>query len=88
MLRAGLFRDADVVLHWRPADHNAITNGGIAAAKLRFHGVSAHTAFAPDRGRSALDAAEANAELKRRVAVTPWKSLLPSDLAPLDYRRN
>jgi aminobenzoyl-glutamate utilization protein B len=59
MLRAGLFRDVDVVLNWHPAGENAITNGGMLAintARFRFHGVAAHAAMAPDRGRSALDA--------------------------------
>lgn len=59
MLRAGLFKDVDVVLHWHPADHNAVTNGGmlaIIAAKFTYHGIAAHAAVAPDRGRSALDA--------------------------------
>jgi len=59
MIRAGLFRDVDVVMHWHPADRNSVTNGGalaITSAKFRFHGVAAHAAFAPDRGRSALDA--------------------------------
>ncbi|MGA2736044.1 MAG: peptidase dimerization domain-containing protein [Bryobacteraceae bacterium] len=42
-----------------PADRNAVANGGalaITSAKFLFHGVAAHAAFAPDRGRSALDA--------------------------------
>lgn len=59
MVRAGLFNDVDVVLHWHPGDHNAVTNGGLLAvmsAKFTFHGVAAHAAMAPDRGRSALDA--------------------------------
>jgi len=59
MVRAGLFRDVDVVLHWHPADRNSVTNGGalaITSAKFLFHGVAAHAAFAPERGRSALDA--------------------------------
>jgi len=59
MIRAGLFRDVDVVLHWHPADRNAVSNGGalaITSAKFLFHGIAAHAAFAPDRGRSALDA--------------------------------
>ena len=59
MVRAGLFRDVDVVLHWHPADRNAVTNGGalaITSAKFLFHGIAAHAAFAPERGRSALDA--------------------------------
>ena len=59
MVRAGLFRDVDVVLHWHPANANAVTNGGalaVISAKFTFHGVAAHAAMAPDRGRSALDA--------------------------------
>jgi aminobenzoyl-glutamate utilization protein B len=59
MVRAGLFKDVDVVLHWHPADRNAVTNGGMLAvisAKFTFHGIAAHAAFAPERGRSALDA--------------------------------
>ncbi len=59
MIRAGLFKDVDVVLHWHPADHNAVANGGmlaITSARFTFHGVAAHAAAAPDRGRSALDA--------------------------------
>jgi aminobenzoyl-glutamate utilization protein B len=54
MVRAGLFRDVDVVLHWHPADRNAVANGGalaITSAKFLFHGVAAHAAFAPERGR-------------------------------------
>jgi aminobenzoyl-glutamate utilization protein B len=59
MLRAGLFRDVDVVLQWHPASENVVTNGGALAmnsAKFLFHGVAAHAAMAPERGRSALDA--------------------------------
>ena len=59
MLRAGLFKDVDVVLHWHPNDRNAVANGGmlaITSAKFTFHGVAAHAAAAPERGRSALDA--------------------------------
>jgi aminobenzoyl-glutamate utilization protein B len=59
MVRDGLFKDVDVVLHWHPADRNAVTNGGalaVISAKFTFHGVASHAAAAPDRGRSALDA--------------------------------
>jgi aminobenzoyl-glutamate utilization protein B len=59
MIRAGLFRDVDVVLHWHPQDKNGVTNGGmlaISSARFLFHGVAAHAALAPERGRSALDA--------------------------------
>jgi aminobenzoyl-glutamate utilization protein B len=59
MIRAGLFRDVDVVLHWHPGDENYVFNGGMLAinsARFLFHGVAAHAAAAPERGRSALDA--------------------------------
>lgn len=59
MIRAGLFQDVDAMLAWHPADANAGSNESSMAnisAKFRFHGVAAHAALAPDRGRSALDA--------------------------------
>jgi aminobenzoyl-glutamate utilization protein B len=59
MVRAGLFKDVDVVLHWHPDDRNGVTDGGelaITTARFTFHGIAAHAAMAPDRGRSALDA--------------------------------
>jgi aminobenzoyl-glutamate utilization protein B len=62
MVREGLFKDVDVVLHWHAGDRNDASPGSSLAnksAKFRFHGVSAHAAAAPDRGRSALDGVEA-----------------------------
>jgi aminobenzoyl-glutamate utilization protein B len=62
MVRAGLFNDVDVVLHWHPGSSNSanasssLANMGI---KFRFKGISAHAAGAPERGRSALDGIEA-----------------------------
>ena len=59
MVRDGLFKDVDVVLHWHPGDRNGVQNGGALAvtqANFTFHGTAAHAAFAPDQGRSALDA--------------------------------
>ena len=59
MVRDGAFKDVDVVLHWHPGDSNAVSNGGelaMVSAKFTFHGIAAHAAVAPDRGRSALDA--------------------------------
>ncbi len=59
MIRSGLFRDVDVVLEWHPDSKNAVSNGGMLAidsARFLFHGVAAHAALAPERGRSALDA--------------------------------
>ncbi|WP_375438222.1 amidohydrolase [uncultured Hymenobacter sp.] len=62
MVRAGLFQDVDAVVHWHPGSENrAMMNNYLAnsSAKFRFHGISAHAAMAPERGRSALDAVEA-----------------------------
>ena len=62
MVRAGLFDDTDVVLHWHPGDANDASPSTTLAnksAKFRFRGVSAHAAVAPERGRSALDGVEA-----------------------------
>lgn len=62
MVRAGLFNGVDVVMHWHPGDRNGVTTGRTMAnisAKFRFHGISAHAAASPEKGRSALDAVEA-----------------------------
>ena len=62
MVRAGLFKDVDVVIHWHPGAENGVTLTSALAnksAKFRFHGLAAHAAASPDRGRSALDGVEA-----------------------------
>lgn len=62
MVRGGLFKDVDVVLHWHAGDSNdASPSSSLAnkSAKFRFRGISAHAAAAPERGRSALDGVEA-----------------------------
>ncbi|MFZ9708987.1 MAG: amidohydrolase [Steroidobacteraceae bacterium] len=62
MVRAGLFNDVDVALHWHAGDRNAVTNEPTLSnksAKFRFRGVAAHAAASPERGRSALDGVEA-----------------------------
>ncbi len=62
MVRDGVFNDVDAVIAWHPGDDNSV-NGERSMAtitgKFRFHGVSAHAAAAPERGRSAVDAVEA-----------------------------
>ena len=61
MIRAGLFRDVDMVFAWHPADFNAADNNSWLAnisARITFTGRPAHAAAAPDAGRSALDAVE------------------------------
>jgi len=62
MVRAGLFDGVDAVVHWHPGNENrAMMNNYLAnsSAKFRFHGIAAHAASSPERGRSALDAVEA-----------------------------
>jgi aminobenzoyl-glutamate utilization protein B len=62
MVRAGLFDDVDAVVTWHPGDRNEASptsNLANVGAKFSFHGVAAHAAAAPDKGRSALDAVEA-----------------------------
>jgi len=62
MVREGLFDDVDLALHWHASGANSAspaTSLANKSAKFRFHGVSAHAAGAPDRGRSALDGVEA-----------------------------
>ena len=62
MVRGGLFKDVDVVLHWHPNDANAITMTPSLAnmsGKFRFHGIASHASASPEKGRSALDAVEA-----------------------------
>jgi aminobenzoyl-glutamate utilization protein B len=62
MVRDGLFKDVDIALHWHAGDRNDASHSTSLAnksAKFRFHGLSAHAAGAPERGRSALDGVEA-----------------------------
>jgi aminobenzoyl-glutamate utilization protein B len=62
MVRAGLFDDVDAAVSWHPGqanDASPSSNLAVVSAKFRFHGIAAHAAAAPDRGRSALEAVEA-----------------------------
>ena len=61
LVRAGLFKDVDTVLHWHPGDRNSSNASSSLAnksARFKFRGVAAHAAAAPERGRSALDGVE------------------------------
>ena len=61
LVSEGLFKDVDVAIHWHPGDDNRITMKSALAnksAKFRFHGISAHAAASPERGRSAVDGVE------------------------------
>jgi len=62
-VRAGLFKDVDVVLFAHVGDNFRVASGpgnqtGLVSIEYSFKGESAHAAGAPWRGRSALDAVE------------------------------
>jgi aminobenzoyl-glutamate utilization protein B len=62
-VRAGMFKDVDVVLFAHVANNLAVSYGpiagnGLVSVEYMFKGESAHAAGAPWRGRSALDAVE------------------------------
>jgi aminobenzoyl-glutamate utilization protein B len=62
MVKAGLFKDVDAVLHWHPSSQNSADAASSLAnmsAKFRFYGTASHAAGAPWFGRSALDGVEA-----------------------------
>lgn len=57
----GMFDGCDIALSWHPASGNYVVDQGYLAsayAKFYFTGISSHAAFAPEAGRSALDAVE------------------------------
>jgi len=61
MVREGLFKDCDAVLHWHPGSRNTAGDSSSLArmaVKFRFHGTQAHAAGSPEKGRSALDAVQ------------------------------
>ncbi|WP_282145410.1 amidohydrolase [Alteromonas stellipolaris] len=62
LVKAGVFEDVDVALHWHPSDSTTSSPSSSLAnksGKFRFYGVAAHAAAAPHKGRSALDGVEA-----------------------------
>lgn len=62
LVREHCFDGVDAVIDWHPsADNSVYVETGLANVHMmfRFHGKSAHASFAPEKGRSALDAAEA-----------------------------
>ncbi|MCQ2442036.1 MAG: M20 family metallopeptidase [Oscillospiraceae bacterium] len=61
MARDGLWYRLDAALTWHPEDCNEVVTGSSNSCiqvQYKFHGVAAHAAGDPDRGRSALDAVE------------------------------
>lgn len=61
MIAHHMFDDCDVALSWHPSDVNMVHDQAYLAnmsIKFHFSGKTSHAAFAPERGRSALDAVE------------------------------
>lgn len=61
MVREGLFDDVDAAINWHPSDRNSAAQErslAVVGMRFRFHGVSAHAAADPEKGRSALDGVE------------------------------
>ena len=61
MIYYHMFDDCDLAISWHPMCANSVYDEGyLASASLRFSfkGKTSHAAFAPERGRSALDAVE------------------------------
>ena len=57
----GMFEGCDLALSWHPGTGNMVVDQGnlaCAYAKFYFNGVASHAAFAPEQGRSAMDAVE------------------------------
>lgn len=61
MIAEHMFDGCDAALTWHPMDANMSHKQAYLAntsMKFYFHGITSHAAFAPERGRSALDAVE------------------------------
>lgn len=61
MIAEGMFENVDIALSWHPMDCNMTHDAAYLAntsMKFYFKGKTSHAAFAPERGRSALDAVE------------------------------
>ena len=74
----GVFDDLDVAITWHPFDRNRVSNDIWQAQDIKnytFHGLSSHAAKAPEKGRSALDAAEL-----MNVGVNYLREHVPGDV--------
>ena len=61
MVSHGMFDGCDIAVSWHPMTANMVFDEAYlanASCRYYFHGVSAHAGFAPQDGRSALDAVE------------------------------
>src|SRR5881397_130268 len=78
LIDAGVFRDSVAVLSSHPSGDPDWEFGGsslgVVAKRVTFHGIAAHAAFSPERGRNALSAA-----IRLFVAIDGWRQHLPAD---------
>lgn len=61
MAKGGCFGELDAALAWHPGRVNrasVLKNCGCDGVKIRYHGITAHAAYDPWNGRSALDAVQ------------------------------
>lgn len=61
MIYHNMFKGCDAAITWHPMSSNMVYDKAFlanASMKFYFKGVTAHAAFAPERGRSSLDAVE------------------------------
>lgn len=73
-----VFDDLSVAVTWHPFDRNRVSNDIWQAQDIKnytFHGISSHAAKAPEKGRSALDAAEL-----MNVGVNYLREHVPGDV--------
>lgn len=78
MKDAGVFNDIDTAITWHPFDRNRISNDIWQSQDIKnytFHGISAHASKNPDKGRSALDAAEL-----MNIGVNYLREHVPTDV--------
>ena len=75
LVRDGLFKDVDAVIHWHPKDVTAVWTEPTQAnikTRFRFTGTATHAAATPERGRSALAGVEVmNAAVNAMRQFTP-----------------
>ena len=73
-----VFDDLSFAVTWHPFDRNRVSNDIWQAQDIKnytFHGISSHAAKAPEKGRSALDAAEL-----MNVGVNYLREHVPGDV--------
>ena len=78
MNEAGVFDDLSAAITWHPFDRNRVSYDIWQAQDIKnytFHGLSSHAAKAPEKGRSALDAAEL-----MNVGVNYLREHVPGDV--------